>query len=56
MNASFQYGTLATRVYFVDRLEDRVKLKNYLSSYINDPICGCGLRGSVNRTYVITNI
>jgi len=37
MNAPFQYGTLVTKVYFVDRLEGRAQLKNYLSSHINVP-------------------
>ena len=35
MNAPFQYGTLATRENFVDRVEDRAQLKNFLSSHIN---------------------
>lgn len=35
MNAPFQYGTLATKDNFVDRVEDRAQLKNFLSSHIN---------------------
>ena len=35
MNAPFQYGTLATKENFVDRVEDRAQLKNFLSSHIN---------------------
>ncbi len=35
MNAPFQYGTLATKENFVDRIEDRAMLKNFLSSHIN---------------------
>ena len=35
MNTPFQYGTLATRENFVDRVEDRAQLKNFLSSHIN---------------------
>ena len=35
MNTLFQYGTLATRENFVDRVEDRAQLKNFLSSHIN---------------------
>ncbi len=35
MKAPFQYGTLATREHFVDRVEDRARLKNFLSSHIN---------------------
>jgi len=35
MNAPFQYGTLATRENFVDRVEDRAQLKSFLSSHIN---------------------
>ena len=35
MNAPFQYGTLATKENFVDRVEDRALLKNFLSSHIN---------------------
>jgi len=35
MNAPFQYGTLATEEHFVDRVEDRAQLKNFLSSHIN---------------------
>ncbi len=35
MKAPFQYGTLATRENFVDRVEDRAQLKNFLSSHIN---------------------
>lgn len=35
MNVLFQYRTLATRENFVDRVEDRAQLKNYLSLHIN---------------------
>ena len=35
MNAPFQYGTLATKENFVDRVEDRAQLKSFLSSHIN---------------------
>ena len=35
MNAPFQYGTLATKENFIDRVEDRAQLKNFLSSHIN---------------------
>ena len=35
MNAPFQYGTLATKDNFVDRVEDRAQLKSFLSSHIN---------------------
>lgn len=35
MNAPFQYGTLATKENFVDRVEDRNQLKSFLSSHIN---------------------
>ncbi len=35
MKAPFQYGTLATKENFVDRVEDRAQLKNFLSSHIN---------------------
>ena len=35
MNAPFQYGTLATKENFVDRVEDRATLKSFLSSHIN---------------------
>ena len=35
MNTPFQYGTLATRENFVDRVEDRAQLKNFLLSHIN---------------------
>ena len=35
MDAPFQYGTLATKENFVDRVEDRALLKNFLSSHIN---------------------
>lgn len=35
MNTPFQYGTLATKENFVDRVEDRAQLKNFLSSHIN---------------------
>lgn len=35
MKAPFQYGTLATKDNFVDRVEDRFQLKNLLSSHIN---------------------
>ncbi len=35
MNDPFQYGTLATKENFVDRVEDRAQLKNFLSSHIN---------------------
>ncbi len=35
MKAPFQYGTLATKDNFVDRVEDRAQLKNFLSSHIN---------------------
>lgn len=35
MNAPFQYGTLSTKENFVDRVEDRAQLKNFLSSHIN---------------------
>jgi hypothetical protein len=35
MNAPFQYGTLATKENFVDRVEDRAQLKGFLSSHIN---------------------
>lgn len=35
MNSPFQYGTLATKDNFVDRVEDRAQLKNFLSSHIN---------------------
>lgn len=35
MNAPFQYGTLATRENFIDRVEDRAQLKTFLSSHIN---------------------
>lgn len=35
MNTPFQYGTLATNDNFVDRVEDRAQLKNFLSSHIN---------------------
>ena len=35
MNAPFQYGTLATKENFVDRVEDRTQLKSFLSSHIN---------------------
>ncbi len=35
MNAPFQYGTLATKENFVDRVEDRAQLKDFLSSHIN---------------------
>ena len=35
MNAPFQYGTLATKENFVNRVEDRAQLKNFLSSHIN---------------------
>jgi hypothetical protein len=35
MNAPFQYGMLATKENFVDRVEDRAQLKNFLSSHIN---------------------
>jgi hypothetical protein len=35
MNAPFQYGTLATRENFVDRVNDRKQLKDFLSSHIN---------------------
>lgn len=35
MNIPFQYGTLASKENFVDRVEDRAQLKNFLSSHIN---------------------
>ena len=35
MNAPFQYGKLATKENFVDRIEDRAQLKQFLSSHIN---------------------
>ena len=35
MNAPFQYGTLATKENFVDRVEDRAQLKGFLASHIN---------------------
>ena len=35
MKAPFQYGTLATKENFVDRVEDRAQLKNFLSSHVN---------------------
>ncbi len=35
MNTPFQYGTLATRENFVDRVGDRAQLKNFLLSHIN---------------------
>ena len=35
MNAPFQYGTLATKEHFVDRVEDRAQLKGFLASHIN---------------------
>lgn len=35
MNTPFQYGTLASKENFVDRVEDRAQLKNFLSSHIN---------------------
>ena len=35
MKAPFQYGTLATKENFVDRVVDRAQLKNFLSSHIN---------------------
>lgn len=35
MNAPFQYGTLASKDNFVDRVEDRAQLKGFLSSHIN---------------------
>ena len=35
MNAPFQYGTLATKDNFVDRVEDRAQLKGFLASHIN---------------------
>ena len=35
MNAPFQYGTLATKENFVDRVVDRAQLKSFLSSHIN---------------------
>lgn len=35
MNAPFQYGTLATKENFVDRVEDRAQLKSFLTSHIN---------------------
>ena len=35
MSTPFQYGTIATKENFVDRVEDRAKLKNFLSSHIN---------------------
>ena len=35
MNTPFQYGKLATRENFVNRVEDRAQLKNFLSSHIN---------------------
>ena len=35
MIAPFQYGTLATKENFVDRVEDRAQLKSFLSSHIN---------------------
>ncbi len=35
MNTPFQYGTLATKKNFVDRIEDRKQLKGFMSSHIN---------------------
>lgn len=35
MGTPFQYGTIATKENFVDRVEDRAQLKNFLSSHIN---------------------
>ena len=35
MNAPFHYGKLATKENFVDRIEDRAQLKQFLSSHIN---------------------
>lgn len=35
MNVIFQYGTLATREIFVDSVEERAQLRNYLSSHTN---------------------
>jgi hypothetical protein len=35
MNTPFQYGKLATKENFVDRVEDRAQLKSFLSSHIN---------------------
>ncbi len=35
MNAPFQYGKLATKENFVNRVEDRAQLKGFLSSHIN---------------------
>ncbi len=35
MSTPFQYGTIATKENFVDRVEDRAQLKNFLSSHIN---------------------
>ena len=35
MNAPFQYGKLATKENFVNRVEDRALLKGFLSSHIN---------------------
>ncbi len=35
MKTPFQYGTLATDENFVNRIEDRTQLKNYLTSHIN---------------------
>lgn len=35
MNTPFKYGTLATKENFVDRVEDRAQLKNFLSSHVN---------------------
>jgi len=35
MNSPFQYGTLATADNFVDRIDDRNQLKNYLLSHVN---------------------
>ena len=35
MKAPFQYGTLASKENFVNRVEERAQLKTYLSSHIN---------------------
>ena len=35
MNAPFQYGKLATKENFVNRVEDRAQLKGFLASHIN---------------------